>query len=109
MIIAERKLHLTGRETKSVLVQIHQPTSTEHDWACRYEITYPDRTISKEVFGVDQIQALQLAMQAIGIELHASKEHKAGELFWEEPGNGYGFPLPKNARDMLRGDDRTFF
>jgi hypothetical protein len=29
-------------------------------------------------------------------------------LAFERRGSGYGFPVPKNARDMLVGDARTF-
>jgi hypothetical protein len=31
---------------------------------------------------------------------------------WDEgvaPGHGYGFPVAKNIRDLLIGDDKTFF
>ncbi len=50
-----------------------------------------------------------LALQKIGATLYASEYHKAGLLMWEKPGNGYGFPLPQNARDWLEGDDARFF
>lgn len=27
---------------------------------------------------------------------------------WEKPGDGYGFPIPKNGRDLLIGADKIF-
>jgi hypothetical protein len=44
----------------------------------------------------------------IGAHLYFSDYHKTGCLYFEKQGSGYGFPVPKNARDMLIGDDRTF-
>ncbi|MEH3062148.1 MAG: hypothetical protein PGN33_05005 [Methylobacterium radiotolerans] len=49
-----------------------------------------------------------MAMQKIGLDLHVSAAHKAGVLTWESPGDGYGFPISKNGRDLLIGADKTF-
>jgi hypothetical protein len=29
-------------------------------------------------------------------------------LVWEAPGQGYGFPVPNNIRDLLVGEDKKF-
>ncbi|SFT08516.1 hypothetical protein SAMN04487845_11562 [Methylobacterium sp. yr668] len=58
--------------------------------------------------GADALQALHLAMQKIGLDLYVSAANKAGVLIWEKPGDGYGFPIPKNGRDLLVGADTTF-
>jgi hypothetical protein len=76
------------------------------DWSCRVEIGWPDRTVVRDIGDVDAVQALQLAMQIVGTELYVSDLHKAGRLMWLEPGRGYGFPVPRNMRDLLIGDDR---
>ena len=55
------------------------------------------------------MQAIILAMQKIGADLYFSEHHAAKRLSWGEPGAGYGFPVPQNARDNLVGDDRRFF
>ncbi|MBN4092772.1 MULTISPECIES: hypothetical protein [Methylobacterium] len=47
-------------------------------------------------------------MQKIGLDLYVSAANKAGVLIWEKPGDGYGFPIPKNGRDLLVGADTTF-
>jgi hypothetical protein len=76
------------------------------DWSCRIEIGWPDRTVVRDIVGVDAVQALQLAMQMIGTELYVSDLHKAGRLMWQERGRGYGFPVTRNIRHLLIGDDR---
>lgn len=47
-------------------------------------------------------------MQRIGIELYVIAAHKAGTLIWDQPEDGYGFPIPKNGRDLLIGADKIF-
>lgn len=42
------------------------------------------------------------------MELYVSPHHLAGDLKWEKSGDGYGFPVPKNGRDMLIGADKAF-
>ena len=44
----------------------------------------------------------------IGAEIYSSNYHKAGKLFWDKPGNGYGFPVASSLRDLLQGDDIKF-
>ena len=54
------------------------------------------------------MQALNLTLQKIGTELYMNPYHAAGELVWKGPGEGYGFPVPKNGRDFLIGFDKEF-
>jgi len=54
------------------------------------------------------VQALELALKMIGSEIYTSEYHKAKMLTWEKPGNGYGFPVPQNMRDLLEGDDAKY-
>lgn len=44
----------------------------------------------------------------IGAEIYSSDYHKSGDLFWETPGKGYGFPVAPSLRDLLQGDDATY-
>jgi hypothetical protein len=55
--------------------------------------------------GVDGMQALILALRALGAEICTSEYHEAGTLRWFEPGRGYGFPIASSLRDVLIGDD----
>jgi len=47
-------------------------------------------------------------MQKIGSDIYFSDYHETERLYFETPGSGYGFPVPKNARDTLVGDDKRF-
>lgn len=109
MVIAERSLSIEdGSEPKACKITMHAPEDTDGIWICRYTIEWP--TAPEESFGAgeDTFQALHLTLQKIGITLYASAYHKAGILVFDKPGRGYGFPMPKNGRYLLIGDDKIF-
>jgi hypothetical protein len=109
MIIAERILSLqTASEVRECRVLLRAPEYLDGMWICRYEIGWPDDPDTGFGAGVDAFQALHLTLQLIGFRLYASAYHKAGTLVFEQPGRGYGFPIPKNGRDLLIGDDKIF-
>jgi len=110
MVMAVRTLKL--RANGAVLdVPVHifapelEPTGA---WRCDHEIAWPDGSSKKSTYGVDSMQALILALQMIGAELHSSAAHGAGQLFWDKPGNGYGFPVMPSLRDRLVGEDAQY-
>jgi hypothetical protein len=76
---------------------------------CRFEIAWPDGTLAQWAGGVDAVQALVHALQIIGALLYTSDAHKRGVLYLDEPGRGYGFPVPHGIRDLLEGDDAKCF
>jgi hypothetical protein len=45
----------------------------------------------------------------IGLDINSSAYHLEGRLKWMDPWVGYGFPVPKEARDMLTGQDRELY
>ncbi len=108
--IATRKLRIRNHAADIVVpVSIFAPQPSEHgDWSCRFEIGWPDKTRVMNAAGIDAMQALLLAMQMIGTELYTSAYHKAGHLCWDEPGRGFGFPVPSTIHDLLEGDDKRF-
>jgi hypothetical protein len=109
MIIAERSLSIqTGTESKECKISISAPEISDGMWICRYTIGWPDAARDSFGAGVDSVQAIHLTLQKIGIELYGSAYHKAGILVFEKPGDGYGFPIPKNGRYLLVGADKTF-
>lgn len=61
-----------------------------------------------EAGGYDAMQALVVALNMIGSDIYTSNYHKAGALFFDKPGNGYGFPVPANLRKMLVGNDAEY-
>jgi hypothetical protein len=108
MIIAQRTLKiLTGAQAGSaVLIVVHMPSKDGDGWSCIYEIGWPERPRKSQGAGVDAVQALNIAMQKIGIELYLSSYHAQGSLEFQGTGKGYGFPVPSSMRGMLVGDDR---
>jgi hypothetical protein len=111
MIIASRTLILRNGSTAiEIPVRIFSPECEKSKvWGCRYEIGWPDANRSVTAWGVDSVQALVIALGMIGAEIYSSNYHKAGALFWDKPGNGYGFPVAPSIRDLLQGDDTKYF
>jgi hypothetical protein len=108
MVIATRVLKLRrGLAEIPVPIRIFGPQRQAVDWACHFEIDWPDETITLDAMGVDAIQALELALKMIGALIYTSDHHASGTLMWEAPGKGYGFPVSRNIRDLLVGDDKT--
>jgi hypothetical protein len=48
-------------------------------------------------------------MQAVALQLYGSDYHQQGRLYWQKPGTGYGFPLPKNLASEYIGHDKDVF
>lgn len=90
-----------------VQVIIRQPQEHERHWECAFEIGWPVDPVKSNAKGLDGIQALYLAMQAIAIRLYSSPYHAAGELVWDKPGDGYGFPMPLPGYPDLLGQDKA--
>ena len=109
MLIATRvlKVREPGGDIE-MTIRLFAPARDGQAEGCRFEIDWPDGHDVKTIYGVDKFQAIHLAMQCIGVLLYTSEAHRSGKLFWEEPGRGYGFPVTKNLRDLLVGDDRRF-
>jgi hypothetical protein len=109
MVIATRVLKLRqGPSEIPVPIRIFAPEQREIDWACRFEIDWPDETVGLDAMGVDAVQALELAMKMIGAFLYTTDHHASGNLTWQAPGQGYGFPVPNTIRDLLVGEDKKF-
>ena len=110
MLIAKRELeYLTeAGAVMSVPVLVYAPEKNDKDWGCRYTIGWPNGVEARTAYGIDGVQALVLTLQSIGTSLYFSDYHKSGRLKWGDPNDGYGFPVPKDARDMLIGYDKRF-
>jgi hypothetical protein len=110
MKIAERTLkYKSDKGDLIVTIRVFAPERDGNAWKCRYEIDWPAEKWASYAGGFDSTQALILALQKIGTDIYFSEYHKSGRLFWDNPNNGYGFPLPKDARDNLIGNDAKYF
>src|SRR5690242_16734707 len=96
------------RRSRLRLQFLRQIKTAAGDWGCRYLIDWPVRPSDKTIFGFDSVQALHGALQIVGAEIYSSDYHEAGNLFWEAPGKGYGFPVAPTLRDFLIGDDAKY-
>ncbi len=108
MLIAERTLEVfDGTDSHPVRITVQKPQETGFgDWVCEYEIGWPEGPRKFAGHGIDNLQALMLALQMIGAELYTSNYHRAGQLRYKALSGGYGFPVPSNCRNLLVGDDR---
>jgi hypothetical protein len=111
MVMATRTLTLRdGDGDTKVEVRIFSPQPEKPSgWSCRYEIDWPHGQKAMEAGGADSIQALIIALCMVGAEIYTSSYHKSGNLFYEAPGRGYGFPVSNTLRDLLIGDDAVYF
>mgnify|MGYP001544722491 CR=1 FL=1 len=117
MIIATRELTAICKsgEKKPVVLRLEAPVQEDGGWRCWYEIDFPEdggpaQTRRSYAAGDDTMQAIQLGLMKLGTELHFTSYHKEHKLFWDEGQEGsYGLIVPKNARDLLRGDDVTYY
>jgi len=108
MIVATRQLTFVGPNGEHPLpIRIHAPQPDGPAWSCRYEIDWPEGTEVRAAGGFDSVQALLVALQMVGTDLYTSNYHKAGQLFFEKPGAGYGFPVPSTIRDLRVGNDKA--
>ena len=84
----------------TVSIGAPRPYPDGADFYCPYRIESLGDDRVKWVGGVDAVQALQLVMERIGIELYASP--KASVLRWIDPDDpDLGFPVPENLRDVM--------
>jgi hypothetical protein len=110
MLIVSRILKLRSAEGEAEIpIRVFAPErESEGAWGCRYEIDWPEGRHQMTIWGFDAVQAIVLALQTIGAEIYTSDYHESGNLFWDEPGKGYGFPVVPTLRDLLQGDDAKY-
>jgi hypothetical protein len=106
MLVAKRRLYVRlGGSDVALEVRLFKPEFESGVSSCRYEIDWPSGTQKSRAAGVDSVQAIILALQKIGVALYTSEYHRNAQISWLEAENGYGFPVPSNARDLLVGED----
>jgi hypothetical protein len=103
----ERTLFIaTEGEPVPIPVRIEVPFFDRNAWVCKFTIGWPEGEVKHHGMGFDAVQAVNLAFHTIAIHLYASEHHRAGHMYFDEPGRGYGFPLPAGSRNLAIGDDK---
>jgi hypothetical protein len=91
-IIATRDLDLDGVEKVLVTIGAPQQTPGHADYYCPFTISgFGSREVRYAV-GIDTMQALDLALRAIGSDLYSSQEYLEGRLRYLGMKN-LGFPV----------------
>ena len=91
-VIARRSFQLLDQQITEILLSIERPVADGPDFKCRYEINWPGNTRRGHAMGVDEVQALQLALRNAGADISHSTYAKDKKLVWLEPGKGFGLP-----------------
>jgi hypothetical protein len=72
-MIAERRLSVVGEPDREIVITIGQPYPTQPEgWACSYAVAGIEGG-SGITYGVDSLQALQSAIEAVRVTLKASR------------------------------------
>lgn len=80
-VIARRTLEVSGTTPRLVVVELHRPMPDQNDFRCGFRICGLEAgDIASYAMGVDEVQALTLALMGIGVRLYTSDEGKAGRL-----------------------------
>lgn len=88
-VIAERQLELRGDGGSiDVVVRLFRPVpgASGVDWECHYELQVGDTSRTMAMHGIDAMQALQLSMATLDVELeHCAKQRRGTLYHFDEP------------------------
>ncbi len=84
---------------KAVACRFFQPERAEVDYMCRYEIDWPNKKVSRNSYGIDQVQALLLAMQSAHAVLLLARVKKGSKVEFLETEN-LSLPILSSCRDL---------
>ena len=103
--IAERRLELRlDGKSIEVFVKLGRPELDESgdSWKCPYEVWFGDSCKSMAMHGADSIQALQLSMATLDVELEFAAGRRGGVLFHlDEP---FTTMLENSGLQVKQGD-----
>ena len=99
--IAERLLTFedAAGNRKEITVRLGRPRPAGEDWACAYQIAGFEVPCGLDVYGVDSMQALLLAMKGLSVELHVAAERSGGRLSWLDSSSG--FPVSRGREGTV--------
>lgn len=83
-VIAERRMELrTSTGSVEVVVKLGRPIPDEslESWKCEYQIHFGDTVRSMAMHGSDALQALQLSIATLDVELEHGAKRRGGVLW----------------------------
>lgn len=89
-----RTFELGGEQ---VLCSFDKPVADGDDFRCDYRIVFPTRERRFHAYGVDEVQALTLAMQHAHVDLLSAPERQNEKLLWLDM-EDLGLPLPSGLK-----------
>jgi Domain of unknown function (DUF6968) len=93
--IAQRMFTVDGQEVKC---RFFPPERDGGSFFCRYEIDWNEGVRTRKIGGVDEVQALVLAMQAAHTDLLAARENEGRRVSWLDR-QSLGLPIAQTIRD----------
>lgn len=109
-MIGKRTLRIvTDGISQDVEIVLASPEPDGESWVCSYSIGWPTGPQTRWVQGMDGIAAVHSALMMIGLDVNGSVYRQQGRLRWVEPFTGLGFPVPRNGRDLLMGEDAELY
>src|SRR3954463_2093930 len=102
-IIARRELILVAadgvdRPTYVLFASPRKDPRPGGDYMCEWQAPQLSAGRIYAAYGVDEVQALELALQMAGITLQTCREARADRLFWWERGpSAWGYPKPQRG------------
>jgi hypothetical protein len=86
-VIADRYLELrTEARPIGVIVKLGRPKldASGENWVCEYEVWFGDICRSMAMHGIDAMQALQLSIATLDVELEHGARRRKGSLYYHD-------------------------
>lgn len=94
-VIVRRTFKVDGNDAECRFLK---PEEDGGDFFCQYEIDWPERTKVHRAGGVDEVQALLLAMKGAHANLLAARNMDGRDVEWLG-GLSLGMPIARSIRD----------
>jgi len=97
---------------RTIEVEIGTPVRNRRNWACRVRILGLPEKIDQSMYGIDSVQALEIALLATGKILSQSPQFRAGQIEkWGDPVKQPAaliLPLPMNTLQSILESQEAF-
>lgn len=82
MSVFVERAYDVGHSKDAAKLVINEPILTTKDWVCVYSIDVRGERITREVLGVDKLQAFTIALHQISAELNYLNEQRKDKITW---------------------------